>query len=141
MKLHTTYTQEMADHICAELAGGKSLRSICKEEGMPHRDTVFLWLRQQPEFAAQYALAKRESADAHFDELMFIADEAPHMTLNKHGAEVVDNGYETFRRTRIDTRKWAASKLGPKKYGDKLEVDANVRGTIVVTIAREDEKV
>jgi hypothetical protein len=45
------------------------------------------------------------------------------MVKNHGDAEVwVENG-EAIRRSqlRIDTRKWIASKLKPKKYGDKLD--------------------
>jgi hypothetical protein len=31
------------------------------------------------------------------------------------------------RRLQVDARKWAASKLAPKKYGDKLDIDANLK--------------
>jgi len=30
------------------------------------------------------------------------------------------------RRLRIDTRKWAAAKMAPKKYGEKSNADVNV---------------
>ena len=35
-------------------------------------------------------------------------------------------------RLRIDTRKWYASKLAPKKYGDKLDLTAQTQVTHVV---------
>jgi hypothetical protein len=35
-------------------------------------------------------------------------------------------------RVAIDARKWTASKLRPKRYGDKLQVDADLR--IAVTV-------
>jgi hypothetical protein len=33
----------------------------------------------------------------------------------------------TDKRVRIDARKWVASKLKSKQYGDKIDVDANVK--------------
>ena len=44
------------------------------------------------------------------------------MTLNKHGFEVVDTGWLQWQRQRIDSRKWCASKLKPKKYGDRVSL-------------------
>lgn len=37
-------------------------------------------------------------------------------------------------RVEIDARKWFACKFLPKRYGDKIEVDANVKGSINVVI-------
>lgn len=37
-------------------------------------------------------------------------------------------------RLQIDARKWYASKLAPKKYGDKLDLNANHTGTIEIVI-------
>lgn len=91
---------------------------------MPDKATVFRWLRTIPEFRDQYARAKEESADALTDEILEIADDATNDWMERHqkgsvGWEV--NGEHIQRsRVRIDTRKWLASKLKPKKYGDKL---------------------
>lgn len=37
-------------------------------------------------------------------------------------------------RVEIDARKWFASKFFPKRYGDKLEIDATVNSDVKVTI-------
>lgn len=108
MSRPSDYTQELTDVICAELASGKSLRAICREESMPCMTTVFKWLREKPEFAQQYTRAREEQADTHADEILEIADS-------------VDEDANS-RRVRVDARKWIASKLKPKKYGDKLAV-------------------
>lgn len=112
----STYTQEMADKICAELADGKSLRSICAKDGYPVKSTVFLWLRDHPEFAEQYTRAKEESADYLAEEMLEIAD------------DITEDSQS--RRVRVDTRKWIASKMKPKKYGDKLDVNGKFDGTL-----------
>ena len=31
----STYGQEIADEVCRRLAGGESLRAICRDEGIP----------------------------------------------------------------------------------------------------------
>lgn len=40
----TIFSDELADRICTELAGGRSLRSICEDESMPDKSQVFRWL-------------------------------------------------------------------------------------------------
>lgn len=124
------YTAEKADRICEQLADGMSLRSVCLAEDMPSTVTVFKWLRTYPEFLSQYARAKEESADALADEMLDIADDASNdwMERNKPGETGwVENGEAMQRsRLRVDTRKWIASKLKPKKYGEKLELAGEV---------------
>lgn len=70
---------------------------------MPALSTLFLWLRDRPEFSDQYARAREEQADFHVDEMIEIAD-------------TTDDPQKA--RLQIDARKWKASKLAPKKYGD-----------------------
>lgn len=123
----SSYTQEIADQICALLSEGKSLRSICKAESMPSAVTVFAWLRKHEGFLKQYEKAKEESADALADEMLDIADEASNDWMEDHDKDNPGyrlNGEAIGRsRLRVDTRKWIASKLKPKKYGDKVQTE------------------
>ncbi len=121
------YTQELADHICERLALGESMRSIARDDSMPAMSTLFKWLRLHKEFAEQYARAKEESADALFEELLDIADDGRNDYMERLDDEGNSVGYqfngEHVQRSklRVDARKWALSKLKPKKYGDRLE--------------------
>lgn len=118
------YREEVADAICERLADGESLRTICLDEDMPSKATVFKWLGRFPEFADQYARAREEQAESFADELVAISDEQE--TAVKDGAGgttmvVFDATAVARNRLRIDARKWVASKLKPKKYGDKIQ--------------------
>lgn len=104
----TIYSPELAAEICRRLAEGMSLRSVCKADDMPDASSVFLWIQVHEEFSKQYARAKEESADAMSEDMLEIAD-------NEAGDVQRD-------KLKIDTRKWLASKLKPKKYGDKLGI-------------------
>jgi hypothetical protein len=124
------YTQELADRICAELALGYSLRTVCKSDDMPAVATVFNWFRKYPEFLEQYTRAKEESADAMADEVIDIADNAENdwMIINrKDGSEAWQlNGEHVQRsRLRIETRKWLMAKMKPKRYGEKIDLTTN----------------
>ncbi|WP_216636662.1 hypothetical protein [Arthrobacter sp. OY3WO11] len=121
------FTQELADRLCEQLASGKSMRTVCAAEEMPSMTTVFSWLRTNAEFLKQYERAKAEAADSLVDEMIDIADDGSNDWMevtNKDGSEGWKlNGEHVQRsRLRVDTRKWIASKLKPKKYGDKLDV-------------------
>ncbi len=109
-----TQTKKLAAQmtICRELALGRPLIRICEDDGMPGYSTVIAWRAEDAEFQAMYARAREEQADWHAEEIIEIADTEP--DPNK-------------ARVRIDARKWAASKLKPKTYGDRLQLDADVR--------------
>lgn len=113
----TLYGPDLAAEICGKIADGKSLRTICREDHMPAMSSVFLWLGKYPEFSEQYARAKDAQADAFIEDMQDIADTPPALTAEGK----IDAGDVADKRLRIDTRKWIASKLKPKKYGDKVE--------------------
>ena len=124
----STYSEETAGTICERIADGESLRSICDDEDMPARSTVFRWLSEQEAFRERYARAREAQADALFDDILSIADDGTNDWMEKRNAEGeavgwVENG-EAIRRSqlRIDARKWMAAKLRPKKYGDKIDL-------------------
>lgn len=126
------FKQEIADEICARLADGESLRKICLDDHMPPRRTVFGWLLNPKleEFKHQYTYAREIQAESFADEMNDIADDASNdymETVDNETGAIIGyklNGEHINRsRLRIDTRKWIASKLKPKKYGEKVEVE------------------
>lgn len=128
----TTYTEELTAEILSRLAGGESMNAICKEDDMPSRQTVFLWLRTYPDFMNMYVIAKEEAADVYAEDIVDIADnevtqplidpetKMPVLDKRGHVVRVKDNVSVNHARLRIDARKWVASKLKPKKYGDRV---------------------
>lgn len=129
------YTPELAAVICARLAEGESLRSICSGPGMPNRSVVQGWvIDNHNDFHTQYARAKAIAADLMFDDSLDIADEAVGST-NQGG---VDGAAVQKQRLQIDTRKWYLSKIMPKKYGEKIQQEiSNPDGSLTLT---SDEK-
>lgn len=70
------YSDELAEKICEKIANGRSLRSICAEDGMPTTSTVCKWLIENKEFSEQYARAREKQADYFAEEIIEIADSA-----------------------------------------------------------------
>lgn len=125
------FNQTAADEICNRLAKGESLRKICgsdRDDFLPGQTTVFQWLRELPDFAQQYAHARESQADHYVEEIIEIAD-APNVTNNPETGEP-EMRDPARDRLRVDARKWVASKLAPKKYGEKVETVHS--GTITV---------
>lgn len=83
-------------------------------------------------FAAQYARARELQADVLAEEIIDIADEDPAVRLEtqRNGGEtmVIDSAAVAHQRLRVDARKWFASKVAPKRYGDKLDVEHSGHG-------------
>lgn len=128
------FSQELFDKICERIADGESLRTICIDDDMPNKATVFRWLAANEALSDQYARARETQADAIFDEILDIADNAANDWMERNGSE--DEGWQVNgehlqrSRLRIDARKWMAGKLRPKRYGDKLEIDNNIRQVV-----------
>ena len=116
----SSYTTEIADEICARLAGGASLTSLCKLPEFPNEDTVYNWLKLFPEFSEKYTRAREAQADTLADQILDISDEKPPLVANGDGDPRVDPGFVQWQRGRVEARKWTAAKLRPKKYGDKV---------------------
>jgi hypothetical protein len=124
----TDYSEELTDAICERIAEGESLRTICTDDGMPNKATVFRWLAKHDEFATKYAHARDVQADLLVDEMTDIADDGSNDWMERKDDDGNNIGWrengEALRRSalRISTRQWIAEKLKPKKYGTKVAV-------------------
>lgn len=106
------YTPSLGAKICERMSSGESLRSICRESGMPDITTVLSWALGVTEdakaggFPEHYARARELRSELYADEIVEISD---------------DDDVDPQRlRLRVDARKWVASKLLPKTYGERL---------------------
>jgi hypothetical protein len=138
----STYTREVADAICEHIAHGKSLVSYCSQDGTPGYSTVMRWLTEDETFRENYTRAREAQADYLAEDVVNIADEEVTMvkrSKHQHGASAGDDTDENEvevvfdptavarNRLRVDARKWYAARMAPKKYGDKVQMDADVK--------------
>jgi hypothetical protein len=107
------FSQDIADQICERMIEGEDLVTICKDEGMPSRATVYRWMGENPAFEAQCARAREGLADHDASMIAEIA-----RTTTKATAE--------GDRVRLAALQWLAAKRSPKRWGDKIELDAKV---------------
>lgn len=121
------YNETIADAICNRLIEGESLRSICRDEGMPAAGTVFRWIASNPAFREHYTRARAEGCAAMAEDVIVIADDGSNDWMAENDPD--NPGYkangEHIQRSklRVDSRKWLLSKLQPKVYGDKQAVE------------------
>ena len=110
----TNYTPEIADEICARvMESDYGLEQICGKDGLPSASTVYRWLAVHADFREKYARAKEVQGHVQADRGVFDALTATDASLG---------------RLKFDARKWAASKLAPKQYGDKIQNEHTGQG-------------
>lgn len=128
----SSFTWEVAEEICERLSVGESLNAIVKSAHMPDYNTVMRWVvtaseEKYPylkEFRRKYARAREAQAEFHVDLVHQIAaDGSNDYYTDADGKLRVDHENIARSKLRIDTIKWAASKMRPKKYADKIGVD------------------
>ena len=105
----TAYSETLAVLICDAISEGGALYRLCEERpDFPAESTVYRWLETHLAFAQKYARARELQQDREADKIVVIADEADDAAI---------------ARLRIDSRKWRAAKMAPKKYGDRLDLN------------------
>lgn len=85
------------------------MRAICREDRMPDRQTVDRWALADEAFAAKRTRAREAQADNEHDKMAEIEDGVLAGKIDPKAARVV-----------ISSKQWRASKLAPKKYGDRV---------------------
>jgi len=127
----TKYSLEWAEQFCARIAEGQSVAEICGRRDQPSQQSVYTWLREDEDFLERYARARDAQADKLFKECLEIADKATPENVS-------------VARLQVDTRKWAAARLAPKKYGDRVEHDhkggVNFQPQILIQCSRDREE-
>lgn len=127
-----SYSLDLATKICSEIAKGNSLSSVCKNEGMPEITTCYDWLRLHDEFTNMYVQACEDRTESDIDEIKSLEDKCLNEIKNCEDSKIANAIVQAYR-LKIDTRKWVASKLKARKYGDSLAVDHH--GSLQINIA------
>lgn len=146
--------QKVMDIVCKKVATSTfSLAAILRtpHEGflLPDTTTLYDWMRADESLSLAYAQAKRSQARILVEEIIEIADDSSgdvQTRINSRTGKmftVADAEFVARSRLRVDVRKWHASKMLPKEYGDTLpkdEEDDEVPMPIAVTIDFRDAR-
>jgi hypothetical protein len=88
--------------------------------------TFYSWLIDDDSLKELYNYAREIRSDTLFEEIIVIADtteEGIKIKETAKGTEILKGDMTDHRKLRVDARKWVVSKMNPKKYGDKVEID------------------
>lgn len=105
-------------NICERIMLGESVIAICRDDDMPARSTVMGWIAKDPAFRAAYSAAKAMLAEAFAEEIIEISDDASGDWVDGETGKELDREHVQRSRLRVDSRKWLAAKLAPKRYGE-----------------------
>lgn len=142
------YSQEEKESIFNDIfqsiENGNSLRKSLIAVGISS-STFFIWIEEDETKSKQYVRATELRAEALLDEMFDIVDD----TSSDYTGIAIGEGeaseilldkkpnYELIQRSRLryDARKWLVSKLNPKKYGDKIDLDHTSKGERITSIS------
>lgn len=117
------------------IATGASLPAALRQ--LPEPRPSLWWckmaVRNDPDLAKRYRAAQELRADALADEIVALADEP--MPAGLQGTEA--SAWVQQMRLRVDARKWTASRLFPRQWGDRVEVGVDVSAQISIASALE----
>ena len=119
--------KRIVDEICNKISNGNSLRRSLIESEIAF-ETFYRWIDADESKSKQYARATELRAEALLDEMLEIADENnADVYIDDLGNAKIDGNTVQRSRLQYDARKWLASKLNPKKYGDRIQQDVNIK--------------
>lgn len=121
------------DEICHLTADCVPQRTIAAQIGVSWA-TLMLWL-SDPSRSEQYARAREAQADKLAEDILSIADDGSNDTYQTEDGAATNHDVIARSRLRVDARKWLASKMAPKKYGDKIET--TVAGSLRIVSATD----
>lgn len=124
----TKKTPEVIKRLLDGIADGKTLRALCREDGMPNWRTVYDWIEADADLAARFERAREIGFDAIAEDVFDIADDGTNDWVERERKDgtpdiVLNSEHVQRSKLRIETRMKLLAKWHPKKYGDKQDVN------------------
>jgi hypothetical protein len=136
------FAQPDLDGLCDWIVEGNSVRSYDWKAAKKSHKQFYKWLAlfASDEQKEQYACAMESRADAIAEECLEIADNATDDVIfltsedgdGVGGRAAIKHSAIQRARLQIDTRKWFAGKLQPKKYGDKVQLGGDAENPVKI---------
>jgi hypothetical protein len=138
------YSDKLATYVLGEIEKGRTLTSICREEGVPSHATIHKWVRDDYKgFGAKYQTSRETQLNYFIDQMHDIADAPPpvppEFVRNDKGEmeklEGTDrklwvNAENQRRRLKVDAIKFQTAKLAGV-MGHNLEKGITVQGDTI----------
>lgn len=117
--------KKLFDEIINDISdNGTSLYSALKNR--MSSQTFYAYIDSNPDESKRYARSTELRAERMAEDILNIADNVcDDIIVLEDGREVVNNHVISRDRLRVDSRKWLAAKLFPKKYGEKVDLSSS----------------
>lgn len=133
--------RKVLNYICQAMArGDRCLEDICKDDGLPAVENIYLWVNEETEEGEElfkiFMRAQQLWCWAQNDRIIKIADdESRDIILDAKGNQRSDNTAVNRDKLRITARQWAMTKLAAKHFGDKVsqEISGPDGGAVAFT--------
>lgn len=125
----STFTNDIAETICNRIEAGEPLAQICSAEGMPGVRTVLDWADSNEAFAGMYSRARDAQAE-HLD-----------AEIDRISKTAVDRDTAAAARVQITALTWRASKMAPKRYGDRVDLTVDHTFDLAAVIDKRRQRV
>lgn len=117
--------------IIDELSGSsEGLHHICKRHGVSHV-SFYAWINQNEEWLNKYTRARETQADYLADQIIEIADDKKGDLIMGEFGESGNAANVQRSKLQVEARKWIAAKLKPKKYSEKIDLNATVQNIVI----------
>lgn len=137
MKYSKEEKQNVFEYILQEIESGRAVRNVLKDKNTPSSSTFFKWIDEDANLAKLYARACETRGDAKFESIENDYNEEPQRDPE---TGKIDTGWVQLQRLKIDTKKWEASKLNPKKYGDRVQSEVINKNIDLSNLSEEEYK-
>lgn len=125
------YSEELGRRICDKIASEyKSVAKLHEEnkKWFPEKSTVFDWVANNQQFGRMFIEAKQKQATLGAERIEEINEQLLKSTyIDEKGRERIDPAAIAAQKVIADNIKWCISKLCRPLYGDKVDVNHNVR--------------
>jgi hypothetical protein len=119
------------DDICERMAEGKSVARILgdgrRPKDFPSLSAFWRWLTDDDDLKKLYEFALQVRAERQAEEINEIADSLV-------GRKKLNPQQLRLAQLRCDNRKWTASRLLPKKYGDRVTLAGDAASPLAVDV-------
>ena len=123
----------IVEKVLEHVANGGTLRSFCRQKGMPSYRTLYRWLDKDQEFMSRFTYTSRFlGARAIAEEALELVDTPPPMIGEGENARY-DNSHVNWMRSRADLRLRLLAKWYPQEYSEKL-IGIETKGDINVNV-------
>jgi hypothetical protein len=108
---------EFFDRLFTCIAGGGNMPDYCKVEGIPY-STVYDAIKADPALSERLQAARDQKVDWHIAQIEQVTEAVTRGEIDPKSASVS-----------IASRQWLASKMNPRAWGERQQVDVAVTHT------------